>query len=81
LPLEKLADVGALTGGRAFYPHGLDQLEVSVILKEIRNEGLSQYVVGFAPPASGRQTKHKLEIRLQSKSSGKLRGGQKTTVY
>jgi hypothetical protein len=54
---------------------------VSSILKLIRNESLSQYVVGFVPPAPGRQKKHSLEIRLQSKSSGKLRGGKKTAVY
>jgi hypothetical protein len=80
-PLEKIADVGALTGGRAFYPRSLDQLQVSVILKAIRNEGLSQYVVGFAPPASGRQKKHNLEIGLQSKSIGSVTGGKKTAVY
>ena len=81
LPLEKMWNVGALTGGRGFYPYGIDEGVVSSILKLIRNEGLSQYVVGFVPPAPGRQKKHNLEIRLQSKSSGKLRGGKKTAVY
>ena len=81
LPLEKMWNVGALTGGRGFYPYGIDEGVVSSILNLIRNEGLSQYVVGFVPPAPGRQKKHNLEIRLQSKSSGKLRGGKKTAVY
>jgi hypothetical protein len=81
LPLEKLWDVGALTGGRGYYPHGIDAAVVSGYLKVIRNEALLQYVVGFVPPASGRQKKHNLEIKLQSKSSDKLRGGKKTAVY
>jgi hypothetical protein len=80
-PLEDMWNVGALTGGRGFYPHSIDEGVVSSILKLIRNEGLSQYVVGFVPPAPGRQRKHNLEIRLQSKSSGKLRGGKKVAVY
>jgi hypothetical protein len=69
-----------LTGGRGFYPYSIDEGVVSSILKLIR-ESLSQYVVGFVPPAPGRQKRHNLEIRLQSKSSGKLRGGKKTAVY
>jgi hypothetical protein len=81
LPLEKMWNVGALTGGRGFYPYSIDEGVVSSILKLIRNESLSQYVVGFVPPAPGRRKKHNLEIRLQSKSSGKLRGGKKTAVY
>jgi len=80
-PLEDMWNVGALTGGRGFYPYSIDEGVVSSILKLIRNESLSQYVVGFVPPAPGRQKKHSLEIRLQSKSSGKLRGGKKTAVY
>jgi len=81
LPLEKMWNVGALTGGRGFYPYSIDEGVVSSTLKVIRNEGLSQYVVGFVPPTPGRQKKHNLEVRLQSKSSGKLRGGKKTAVY
>jgi hypothetical protein len=73
--------VGELTGGRAFYPSRIDAVVVNDILDVIRNQGLSQYLAGFAPPPSGRQRKHNLEIRLKSKSSGKLMGGKRTAVY
>jgi len=78
---RELGSVGELTGGRAFYPNGIDEKMVSNILVVIRNEGLFQYVVGFAPEPSGKQRTHRLEIRLKSKSSGKLRGGRRTAVY
>jgi hypothetical protein len=73
--------VGELTGGRSFYPSRIDAGVVNDILNVIRNQGLSQYAVGFAPPPSGRQRKHELEIKLKSKSSGKLVGGKRTAVY
>jgi len=77
----KYAKVGELTGGQAFYPPRIDAAAVNEILEGIRNIGLSQYVVGFAPPPSGREQTHKLQIRLKSKSSGKLQGGKRTAVY
>jgi hypothetical protein len=54
---------------------------VSNILLVIRNEGLFQYVAGFTPEPSGKPRKHTLEIKLKSKSSGKLRGGRRTAAY
>ncbi len=79
--LERFGKVGELTGGRAFYPGGIDEKLVSDILIVVRNEGLFQYVVGFVPEASGRPRGHRLKIKLKSKSSGKLRGGGRTAVY
>jgi hypothetical protein len=73
--------VGELTGGRAFYPSRMDPAAVSDILDVIRNQGLSQYLVGFAPASSAHRRKHNLEIRLKSKSAGKLMGGMRTAVY
>jgi hypothetical protein len=52
------------------------------ILNVIRDKSLSQYIVGFAPPAaSGGQREHKLEIRLKAKGAGKLVGGKRAAVY
>jgi len=74
-------NLGPLTGGRAFYPRGIDEHVVSNILEVTRNEGLLRYVVGFAPPPSERPKKHDLEIKLKSKATGKLIGGSRTAVY
>jgi len=76
-----LDSVGPLTGGRAFHPGGIDERVVSNVLEVTRNEGLLRYVVGFVPPPSAKPRKHDLEIKLKSKSIGKLTGGQKTAVY
>jgi hypothetical protein len=55
---------------------------LSEILAGVRNEGLSQYVVGFVPHASfGTPRDHKLEIKLASKSSGQLIGGKRQATY
>ncbi len=54
---------------------------MSDILIVVRNEGLFQYVVGFVPEASGRPRGHRLEVKLKSKPSGKLRGGKRMAVY
>ena len=81
VPMSRFGSLGPLTGGGSLYPSRLDAETVNHILNIIRDEGLSQYVVAFAPPSSGRQRKHRLEIRLKSKSTGKLIGGQRTAAY
>jgi len=85
---ERLGRLGKLTGGRGFVPSpekddgALVASTLRNILQSIRNEGLSQYVVGFVPKASaGTPREHKLEIKLASKSSGELTGGKRKTVY
>jgi hypothetical protein len=81
IPVVRFGSVGEMTGGQAFRPSRIDAGVVSEILNEVRNMGLSRYVVGFAPPSSGRPHRHDLEIRLKSKSAGKLMGGKRTAVY
>jgi hypothetical protein len=84
LPIDMrwFADLGEMTGGRASYPRILDAETVIGVLKSLRNEGLSQYVAGFIPmPTDGRLRRHKLEVMLKSKTSGKLTGGKKTAAY
>ena len=81
LILERFGKVGELTGGRAYYPGGMDEKLVSNILVVMRNQGLFQYVVGFVPDASGPPRTHRLEIKLRSNSSGTLKGGKRTAEY
>jgi hypothetical protein len=81
LPMARFGSLGPLTDGESLYPTRLDASVVDNILSVIRDKGLSQYLVGFAPPPSGQQRKHSLEIRLKSKSIGKLTGGKRTAVY
>jgi hypothetical protein len=81
LPMVRFGSVGDLTGGKAIYPSRIDTETVNGILEAIRDMGLSRYVVGFAPPSSGRQRTHSLEIKLKSKSNGKLVGGKRTAAY
>lgn len=79
--MERYASIGELTGGGAFYPPQIDAETVDRILGVIRNQGLSRYVVAFTPRSSGQQHAHKLEIKLKSKSSGKLMGGKRAATY
>lgn len=81
IPMQRFASVGWLTGVESLYPSRLDVSVVDNILNVIRDKSLSQYVVGFAPPSSGQQKKRSLEIRLKSKTTGKLAGGKRSAVY
>jgi hypothetical protein len=80
--------LGTMTGGRSFAPQPdvsgrvISANDLSDILKSVRNDGLSQYVVGFVPqPSSDAPRGHKLEIKLASKSSGQLTGGKRQAIY
>ena len=54
-----------MTGGRAVEYREIDAAALRKILESVKNDGLSQYVVGFVPPsASGKPGEHKLEIKL-----------------
>jgi hypothetical protein len=79
----RFAALGELTGGVAVHPtkKRLDAGTVNTILDLVKNRSLAQYVAGFAPPASEKQRKHRLEIKLKSKDSGELQGGKRTAVY
>jgi hypothetical protein len=74
---EQLAES---TGGRMFYRSHLNAKVVGGILKSVRDQGLPQYVVGFVPE-SAKPKLHSLEIRLKSKSSGRLVGGKRKAAY
>jgi hypothetical protein len=85
---ERLGRLGKLTGGRSMVPSpekadgALVASTLSDILQSVRNEGLSQYVVGFAPHASSDTPReHKLEIKLGSRSGRQLTGGKRQAIY
>jgi len=78
IPLRKLAE---LTGGTSFDVTSIDAARMLGILESIKNDALSQYIVGFVPPPSSQPRQHKLEVRLVSKSSGKVIGGTRSATY
>jgi hypothetical protein len=84
----ELGRLGKLTGGHSFIPSPDDNdgalvaRTLRAILNSVRNEALSEYVVGFAPPAaSGAPQKHNLEIKLTPKSGRQLTGGKRQAIY
>jgi hypothetical protein len=79
--MDRFAGVGAASGGRSFSPSALDAGIVRQILEAVRNEGFSQYVVGFTPEAASGEHRHKLEVRLKTKSKGQMINGRRETVY
>jgi hypothetical protein len=80
--VDDFARLGTLTGGRSFAPATTDVASLRDILESVKNEGLTQYMVGFVPQSTSPQPRqHKLEIRLASKSVGKLLGGKRTVAY
>lgn len=69
-----------MTGGDSFYPPQNTAKVIGGIIESVRNQGLTQYVAGFAP-ATEKSREHRLEIRLKSKSIGKVSGGRRKTIY
>jgi hypothetical protein len=41
----------------------------------------TEYVAGYTPQPAGGKRSHKVQVRLKSKSLGKLSGGFRTVVY
>jgi hypothetical protein len=72
--------LGELTGGSSFYPSRITTQVISGILESVRNQGLTQYAVGFVP-GTEKPREHRLEIRLKSKSIGNVSGGKRKTTY
>jgi hypothetical protein len=68
------------TGGRLFFPSHIDDKVIGGILEFVRNQGLPQYIAGFVPE-SAKPKLHSLEIRLKSKSNGRLIGGKRKAAY
>ncbi|MGH9645806.1 MAG: hypothetical protein ACRD4E_03225 [Bryobacteraceae bacterium] len=79
-PMDKFGSLGDLTGGGSFYPSSITPKVISEIVESVRNQGLTQYVVGFVP-GTGKPKEHRLEIRLKSKSLGKVSWGQRRATY
>ena len=80
--MKEFAALGKMTGGRAIERTDVDATALQKILDTVIRDGLSQYVVGFVPgPAEGKLKQHKLEIKLASKSSGSLEGGNRRATY
>jgi hypothetical protein len=79
-PVDSFGSLGELTGGTSSYPSQITAQVIGGIIESVRNQGLTQYAVGFAP-GTGKPKEHRLEIRLKSKSIGKISGGQRKTTY
>jgi hypothetical protein len=79
-PVDSFGSLGELTGGTSSYPSHITAEVIGGIIESVRNQGLTQYAVGFAP-GTGKPKEHRLEIRLKSKSIGKVSGGQRKTIY
>jgi VWFA-related protein len=76
---RRLAD---LTGGSYFDAGAIDVKQMRDILQAIKNECLSEYVVGFVPASRAAKSQpHTLEIKLAAKSTGKLIGGKRVAAY
>jgi hypothetical protein len=59
--------------------------QVNHILETVKSHALarftSSYTLWFAPSPSGAPRKHKLEVKLAPKSSGKLSDGKRIAIY
>jgi hypothetical protein len=73
-------NVGEKTGGESYVPQHLNREALAGILGLVRDTTLSQYIVGFGPDAAPKPKKHSLAVALNSKSKGKLIGGEKNGV-
>jgi hypothetical protein len=80
--MRQFAALGKMTGGRAAdYPE-IDAAALRKILESVKKDGLSQYVVGFAPPPASRTPReHTLEIKLASKAGRTVEGGKRRAIY
>jgi hypothetical protein len=80
--MQQFEALGKMTGGRAAEYPEIDAATLSRILQSVKNDGLSQYVVGFAPSSgSAAPREHHLEIKLASKSGRALEGGKRRATY
>jgi hypothetical protein len=69
--MRQFKALGKMTGGRDVEYMQINASTLQKILEDVRNHGLSEYVVGFAPlSAAGCLRQHQLEIKLAYKSKG-----------
>jgi hypothetical protein len=79
------------SGQRYIFDHTADLVfsmtgrETAEILEKVKRHALagftSSYSVGFVPPPTDAPRKHKLEVKLAPKSSGKLSDGKRSAIY
>jgi hypothetical protein len=80
--MADFARMADLTGGRSFDPPAIDVAIVRQILAALGGQVLCEYVVGFKPElSSGQPRRHKLAVKLRSKSLGTVRGGVRTVTH
>ncbi|MBS1855371.1 MAG: VWA domain-containing protein [Acidobacteria bacterium] len=75
---KQLAD---LTGGQSFDPREITLDVLKQVLAFMAGQVRSEYVIGFAPEVSATPRRHKLEVRLREKDTGRLLGGTRTLVH
>ena len=79
--MREFEALGKMTGGRSVEYTSIDAAALERILENVKNDGLSQYIVGFVPSSEGAAQEHRLEVKLVSKSSGSLDGGKRRATY
>lgn len=79
--IQEFAGLGEATGGRSFEPFQLDTQAVDLILRYLAAQAIYEYVAGFSPPTGDKPRKHKLELRLAAKETGKLLSVSRTVTY
>ncbi len=76
------ASLGELTGGRSFDPREINLNILRQILAAMVAQIRCEYVLGFTPtPAAGQPARHKLQVKLRSKDTGKVLGGSRAITY
>ena len=82
LRLKRFADLGPQTGGRSYDLRFPSSQSVRKILESLATLARTEYVVGYYPRRHGGEpTSRAVEVRLASKSVGKLYGGRRTIVH
>ena len=73
--------LGKMTGGRDVEWMQIDAATLRDIVEGVKNHGLTEYIVGFAPSGGQAPRQHRLEIKRVSKKSGSLEGGKRRANY
>jgi hypothetical protein len=79
--MEQFKDLGQLTGGRSVEYASIDAPLLLKILSSFKADALAQYVIGFVPDPNASSQRHKLEVKVATKSTGSVEGGKRTAVY
>lgn len=79
--IQEFASLAEKTGGRAFDPRLFGPSTVRQILSAIVGYIRTEYVAGYTPLSSGERRRHKVQVRLKTKSLGRLTGGVRTVVH